>query len=89
MEQTGCARTSHEGEASHRNPARVAPDVLLFSRQALARAMPPHGGTPGSQNHRQGRNLATGDSPRGHSNFSSISFYIRNRKFSIVPVLVL
>jgi hypothetical protein len=28
---------------------------LLFSRQALARAMPPHGGTPGSQNHRQGR----------------------------------
>ena len=33
--------------------------------------------------------MAKGDSPRGHSNFSSISFYIRNRKFSIVPVLVL
>ena len=43
MESTGCARTSHEGEASHENPARDAPDGQLFPQWAQPRVMPPHG----------------------------------------------
>ena len=80
MEQTGCARTTHEGEVSHKNPVRDTPDGRPFLRQALAYVLPPHGGTSKDMDSRQSRKPTTGDNggqSRGRRGLSPWAFIFK------------